>query len=114
MAGQFPSQEPDEEFNEEPAPKGGWRRPLSYLLLIAGAAGILFNNNISQATGLPVTALQVATFILFIGGAALFFSVRETADRVSSYREVFTATDKPSDLPPKDPKPTASSDEQPQ
>lgn len=99
MQDQPPSQEPDE------LQKGGWRRPLSYLLLIAGAAGILFNNQLGQATGISTTVFQVATFALFIGGAILFFSVRESADRVSTYREVFTATDKPStsDLPPKDP-----------
>ncbi len=95
-------QPPSQEQEPDELQKGGWRRPLSYLLLIAGAAGILFNNQLSQATGISTVVFQVATFALFIGGAVLFFSVRETADRVSTYREVFTATDKPSDLPPKD------------
>lgn len=97
MQDQPPSQEPTEARK-----KGEWRRPLSYLLLIAGAAGILFNNQVSQNTGISVIILQVATFALFIAGAALFFSVRETTDRVSTYREVFNANDKPSDLPLKD------------
>ncbi len=91
MSDQFPPG-PDE------APKkGGWRRPLSYLLLILGAAGILFNNQLSRNTGLSVTVLQIATLGLFIAGAILFYSLRETADRVSSYREVFTSPDKPAD-----------------
>lgn len=90
--------------SQEPARlKGGWRRPLSYLLLIAGAAGILFNNNLSQATGLSVLLLQIATLGLFIAGAVLFYSVRETTDRVSSYRQVFSAKDKPTGPDPKDP-----------
>lgn len=49
-----------------------------------------------------MTALQVATLALFIVGAILFYSVRETADRVSSYREVFSAN-KPAE--PKGPAP---------
>jgi hypothetical protein len=77
--------------------KGGWRRPLSYLLLILGAAGIIFNNQLSLNTGISVTVLQIATLGLFIAGAILFYSVRETADRVSSYREVFTSPNKPAD-----------------
>lgn len=80
--------------------KGGWRRPLSYLLLVLGAAGIIFNNQLSQNTGISVTVLQIVTFALFIGGAVLFYSVRETADRVSSYREVFSSPDKSSENPP--------------
>lgn len=88
MADQFPPSGPD---NQEKAQKGGWKRPLSYLLLIAGAAGIIFNNQVSLATGIPVLALQIATLVLFAAGAILFYSVRETADRVSSYREVFSS-----------------------
>jgi hypothetical protein len=94
MADQFPPSGPDK---QEKPQKGGWRRPLSYLLLLAGAAGIIFNNQVSQATGIPVTALQIATLGLFVVGAILFYSVRETADRVSSYREVFSSNNKPAE-----------------
>lgn len=87
--------------------KGGWRRPLSYLLLILGAAGIIFNNQLSQNTGISVTVLQIVTFGLFIVGAILFYSVRETADRVSSYREVFSSQNKSAE----EPIPAESSDE---
>jgi hypothetical protein len=84
-----------------PSPeKGGWRRPLSYLLLLGGAAAILFNNDLSQASGIPVMVLQIAALGLFVVGAALFFSIRETTDRVSTYRQVFTPTAKPTE--PKD------------
>jgi hypothetical protein len=93
MADQFPPSGPG---NPEKPQKGGWKRPLSYLLLLAGAAGIIFNNQVSLATGIPVTALQIATLGLFVVGAILFYSVRETADRVSSYREVFSSN-KPAD-----------------
>ena len=88
MADQIPPSGPGQ--GEAPH-KGGWRRPLSYLLLVAGAAGIIFNNQLSLSTGIPVTVLQIATLVLFIAGAVLFYSVRETADRVSSYREVFSS-----------------------
>ena len=94
MADQFPPSGPDK---PEIPQKGGWKRPLSYLLLIAGAAGIIFNNQVSLATGIPVTALQIATLVLFGIGAVLFYSVRETADRVSSYREVFSSTNTPAE-----------------
>ncbi len=80
-----------------PQKKGGWRRPLSYLLLLAGAAAILFNNDLSQASGIPVMILQIAALGLFIAGAVLFYSVRETIDRVSTYRQVFAPTSKPAD-----------------
>ena len=89
---------PDQDHSESPK-KGRWRRPLSYLLLILGAAGIIFNNQLSQNTGIPVTVLQIVTFILFIAGAILFYSVRETTDRVSSYREVFSSPNKPAKEP---------------
>jgi hypothetical protein len=88
MADQFPPSGPD---NQGTPQKGRWRRPLSYLLLLAGGAGIIFNNQVSLATGISVTALQIATLGLFVVGAILFYSVRETADRVSSYREVFSS-----------------------
>lgn len=87
MAGQLPPGS----GSGDSAKKAGWRRPLSYLLLAVGAAGIIFNNQVSAATGLPVAVLQIVTFGLFILGAILFYSVRETADRVSSYREVFSS-----------------------
>jgi hypothetical protein len=97
-----------------PQTKGGWRRPLSYLLLLGGAAAILFNNDLSQASGMPVIVLQIAALGLFVVGAGLFFSVRETTDRVSTYRQVFTPTPtptaKPADPDPEVKDPPASGD----
>jgi hypothetical protein len=97
----------------EPQNKGEWRRPLSYLLLIIGAAGIFFNSQLSQATGLPVAAFQIGTFVLFVAGAILFLSVKQTTDRVSTYRDVFSASqrDKPDAEPdPNLPEPPGPSD----
>ena len=72
--------------------QAGWKRPLAYLILLAGGLLTVFNGEVGRGLNISNTIVQFAALGLLLAGAALFFSVRERSDRVSSYRQVFTRT----------------------
>jgi hypothetical protein len=87
---------PPDQSTESPASSpGSWRRPVAYLLLLAGVLATFFNADIGRVLGTPNLIIQIAALGLLLAGAALFYSVRERVDRVTSYRQAFTRLDVP-------------------
>ncbi len=78
---------------------GRWRRPLAYLLLLAGISATVFSGNIGRGLQIDTTLVQLAALGLLLLGAGLFYSVRQRAGRIAIYREVFSPTDEGSDRP---------------
>ncbi len=72
MSQETPNLPPD----QTPALRGGWRRPLAYLLIIGGVLLTFFNGEVGRGLGIPVLAIQIGSLGFLLAGAALFYSVR--------------------------------------
>lgn len=99
---------PDPSGEPPTSSPGSWRRAVAYLLLLAGVLATFFNVDIGRALGISNFIIQIAALGLLLAGAALFYSVRERVDRVTSYRRAFTRLDVPDepqaeDSPPANP-----------
>lgn len=66
-----------------------WRRILAYILLIVGGFTTFLSGNISAALSLPIAVVQIAALICIVSGAVLFYSVRQSFDRASTYQQAF-------------------------
>jgi hypothetical protein len=99
---------PDQPKVEPPtSPPGSWRRPLAYVLLLAGVLATFFNNEIGRGLGISTLIIQIAALGLLLAGAALFYSVRQRVDRITGYRQAFTRLELP-DEPPADTTPSSN------
>ncbi|HEX2915227.1 MAG TPA: hypothetical protein VH186_30965 [Chloroflexia bacterium] len=108
-----PGEEPVEIQNDNP--KGGWRRPLSYLLVLLGAIATFFSGDIARTLSISTTIMQFVALALLLAGAVLFFSIRERSDRISSYRSLLSRDEAPEETEaekPANPDKAVSKDEE--
>ena len=85
---------PDDDQPSSPH-RNNQQRLLAYGLLAAGALLTFFNANLSQWLGLGTSLLQIVALALLAGGAILFYNVRETSNRLNTYREAFKPLSEP-------------------
>ncbi len=98
----------DKPTEQAPPPErraGGWRRSLSYLLLLAGVVLTFLNSEVARGLGVPSIVVQISALGLLLAGAALFYSVRQRPDRLTDYRQAFRPVELPVESAPPAPNP---------
>ncbi len=86
MSEPLPPAEPD---------RPAWQRPLAYFFLLAGALLTFFNSDLGRWLNISNFIIQLVALGVLLAGATLFYRVRETFDRRTTYRQAFNSKDAP-------------------